>query len=252
MHLLEIFFVVIFISSRIVNSGTTNPTPVALYKYPYVGCFTNPTGQALGPRRATSTSMTRDKCLLYCKNFLIFAVENGNTCHCGNSFDGRSKKVSDFSCTVRCAGNQTQVCGGKALLTTWIRKLADDPTPKPPVATPTNIVSTVNNYYYYNITEGKGDKGDKGDPGPPGLQGNQGPIGPQGEAGVPGQPGQWQAGSNGQNGENGKDGARKLLSLDDLVYPVLHCALPSPEASLVLPTFLNDMIPSDQYNISLL
>ena len=58
------------------------------------------------------TSMTRRECIKRCiqNDFLYAGLQDGHVCWCDDSF-GRYGP-DDHSCTMKCAGNPTETCGG--------------------------------------------------------------------------------------------------------------------------------------------
>lgn len=75
---------------------------------------------------ATSTNqntMTNEKCADYCsgKGYSYFGTEYGSECYCSNSIPADKQPVagSPGSCTMKCAGNSTELCGGASGLSVY-------------------------------------------------------------------------------------------------------------------------------------
>ncbi len=107
-----------------------------------VGCHSdNPNADPLGTRGRDldgaafkNPSMTVKKCLGLCSDqgFKFAGLQNGSWCFCGDSY-GRYKAGS-ASCTVKCAGDRKQVCGGEGANKVW--ELSAPEPAKLPGATP--------------------------------------------------------------------------------------------------------------------
>ena len=98
-------------------------------------------GRVLGEAMiANDEAMTVDKCVYYCadKNFAYAGVQYGKWCFCGNA---PGKKIDPSACSMPCAGNGTQTCGGA-----WANSVysvrhyqgagSAPPVPAPPAADP--------------------------------------------------------------------------------------------------------------------
>ena len=59
----------------------------------------------------TSSSMTREQCMLSCFGLekSLAGLEDGGQCMCGDSV---TEAVPSTNCTVACPGNSSQLCGG--------------------------------------------------------------------------------------------------------------------------------------------
>ncbi|MCJ1463627.1 hypothetical protein MMC07_002235 [Pseudocyphellaria aurata] len=91
--------------------------------YAYYGCYNETTGDpSVGNKRAlaggsmtSSTSMTIQTCLAQCNSGAgnVFAgLEYGRECWCAPDLNAFANKLPDTNCTLPCAGNATEVCGG--------------------------------------------------------------------------------------------------------------------------------------------
>ncbi|WVQ70425.1 uncharacterized protein L199_008652 [Kwoniella botswanensis] len=90
--------------------------------YAKQACIQEVSGRALTGASFSSDSMTVDTCTAYCKSsgFTYAAVEYGRECYCGNSFaNGASLSKYSSQCTMTCAGNKKQTCGGPNALSVY-------------------------------------------------------------------------------------------------------------------------------------
>ncbi|EMD94147.1 hypothetical protein COCC4DRAFT_132206 [Bipolaris maydis ATCC 48331] len=56
--------------------------------------------------------MTVQKCSAICKDYLYYALGDGKECWCGDTFHVPAELVSHNQCSIPCAGNSAQKCGG--------------------------------------------------------------------------------------------------------------------------------------------
>lgn len=90
----------------------------------YQGCYTEATsGRALDKAflygTVSTVNMTLETCALYCfdDNYSLFGVEYSQQCYCGNNLTAGAVLASDQNdCSMPCAGNATQYCGGSSRL----------------------------------------------------------------------------------------------------------------------------------------
>ncbi|KAF3232296.1 hypothetical protein TWF191_000068 [Orbilia oligospora] len=93
------------------TSTSSTPTPSLWVD---MGCYKDYTGnRTLIGKSTTSTSNNAAWCYNYCNNlgFTYFGTEYANECYCGNAIVGVGEPVSS-GCTYKCAGDQSQLCGG--------------------------------------------------------------------------------------------------------------------------------------------
>lgn len=89
----------------------------------YNGCFddTRPNGNdTMNGHSGSTLGLTRsiESCIQYCKSFQFAGLENGNGCICGNSVTNPLHSDQTM-CTMHCAGNVTEVCGGPGLISVF-------------------------------------------------------------------------------------------------------------------------------------
>ena len=79
----------------------------------YLGCFIDKEERDIKGSFARTKSMTTDVCVSECRQqgYKIAATQYGEQCFCGNTY-GSFGRASDAECSVKCAGNDSQRCGG--------------------------------------------------------------------------------------------------------------------------------------------
>lgn len=98
-----------------VYSTPTASTISNAYTYTKLSCIQEVSGRALTGSSYTSDSMSIDTCTAYCSSagFKYAAVEYGRECYCGNTFvNGAGLDKYSSQCSMKCAGNKKQLCGG--------------------------------------------------------------------------------------------------------------------------------------------
>lgn len=88
--------------------------------FTYQGCYSEATnGRALGGLQpnAPSTGFTIELCQVACQIYLYFGMEYANQCYCGNTLGiGATNQTSSVpsvsGCSMQCAGNELEYCGG--------------------------------------------------------------------------------------------------------------------------------------------
>ena len=88
----------------------------------YLGCTVDQTGnRALsGASYSNRTGLTNDACMAFCasKNFPIWATEYASECYCDNYLQ-QYAILGSATCSMSCAGNASQICGGPGRLTVF-------------------------------------------------------------------------------------------------------------------------------------
>lgn len=87
------------------------------YDYQNVGCYAEPAGSRALDRVHQVRLMTVNKCLTLCSYawFPYAGLEFGNECWCGYTLNAAAQP-SNESCSMPCAGNASETCGGSAML----------------------------------------------------------------------------------------------------------------------------------------
>ncbi|KAI4717875.1 WSC-domain-containing protein [Aureobasidium sp. EXF-10727] len=132
-------------SSSVISSATTLPTSV-LSNYTYMGCYneTHDRRALNGNSRAGSTN-SLDSCATFCTGYAYFGVEYGSECYCGSTIYANSILQSDETgCSVPCAANASQKCGGADFLNVYyinVTSSATSTTTSSALSTPTGPVT---------------------------------------------------------------------------------------------------------------
>jgi len=100
----------------------------------HIGCYTEgTTGRALTyvPSGITG-GMTVEKCTAACAaaGYILAGVEYASECYCGNTIANGAVLASD-GCTMTCAGNSSEICGGPGRLNIYNYQNQYDPSATP-------------------------------------------------------------------------------------------------------------------------
>ncbi|OCK79181.1 WSC-domain-containing protein [Lepidopterella palustris CBS 459.81] len=99
----------------------TGPVVVAsVGNYLSIGCYNEvPNGRALTVKSVANNSMTVELCAAFCSGTTYFGVEYGAECYCGNTIPSTSALVTDGRCSMTCANNTKEICGGPSGLSMY-------------------------------------------------------------------------------------------------------------------------------------
>ncbi|CZR69831.1 related to beta-1,3 exoglucanase [Phialocephala subalpina] len=131
--------------------------------YKPLGCYTDltATGRTLPWQQdqVNASTITVESCLFACKDggYAFAGVEYGSQCFCGVVLGNSTSKVDSSQCSMPCAGNSSETCGGPALLNLYVAADIESTqpctggTPPPPPSssttsstpTPTLCTSTI-------------------------------------------------------------------------------------------------------------
>ncbi|KAI0010109.1 WSC domain-containing protein [Xylariaceae sp. FL0662B] len=102
------------------NKVPTTPSTASLAGVSYLGCAPEAPGRALNKAATARADMTVEACVAFCsaQGHALAGLEYGNECFCGASL-APSAASDSAGCTMPCAGNQTQACGGPSLLSVY-------------------------------------------------------------------------------------------------------------------------------------
>ncbi|KAI9716656.1 MAG: hypothetical protein M1812_005194 [Candelaria pacifica] len=125
------------------SGGVSPPTPTGPIVVPAaagflsIGCYTEATnGRALSVQQPGGNTNTIEKCAAACLAYTYFGTEYGAECYCGNALSAGSVPATDNGCTMTCAGNSSEYCGGGNRLNMY-RKNSTAPTTTGPGASAT-------------------------------------------------------------------------------------------------------------------
>lgn len=88
----------------------------------YSGCAPELSGgRALSGAMWWDSTVTIESCLAFCagKKMKLAGMEYADECYCGNALAAGSKLGASTACTMPCAGNATEWCGGPSALSVW-------------------------------------------------------------------------------------------------------------------------------------
>lgn len=131
-------------SMRLSVYGPASAAPVpanldTVADFMYDGCYTDLVGaRSLAGLTITSVDMTPALCAATCANYYYFGLENRNQCFCGMDLGGAAK-TSEADCSLKCAGDNSLLCGGANRLNVYKKRVASPP--------PSNL-ATVNAFSY--------------------------------------------------------------------------------------------------------
>jgi len=98
--------------------------------FQYQGCYTDLIPQRVLPAlRTVSDGMTLEMCAQTCAEYPWFGTEWHTECYCGLALDPNSVLADDDSqCSYACAGDETEMCGGSALISVYTNSAASGPS----------------------------------------------------------------------------------------------------------------------------
>ncbi|GIZ48665.1 hypothetical protein CKM354_001171600 [Cercospora kikuchii] len=122
-------------------SSTSSMPPAApstIGDYKYMGCYTEVGGRALKQGTTTNANMTNELCQKTCQGYQYFATEYANECFCGRTLHTDSRPATDNRCNMKCAGDNSQICGGPDGLTLYTLLNSDSSSPSSPIVVPSS------------------------------------------------------------------------------------------------------------------
>ncbi|KAK3898928.1 WSC domain-containing protein [Staphylotrichum tortipilum] len=87
-------------------------SPAEAGSFKYQSCWADSVGERslLGGPSEARAEMTVETCAAFCEGYAFFGVEYSTECYCGNELAGQASSEAD--CSMLCAGNAEQWCGG--------------------------------------------------------------------------------------------------------------------------------------------
>lgn len=89
--------------------------------------------------------MTIESCAAFCgaanggNGYQYYGLEYATQCYCGNIINAPSVKLNattspaNTTCSIRCGGNNPEICGGSAVLSLYINRDFNPPVVKSPI-----------------------------------------------------------------------------------------------------------------------
>jgi hypothetical protein len=102
-----------------------NPT---IAGYDYIGCHVDSVALRVlsGSFLYDATTMTMEKCALFCAPYDFFGVEHDGECYCDNALENPTEVVADSVCSFNCPGSVASApenCGAGNRLTMYRRSV---------------------------------------------------------------------------------------------------------------------------------
>ncbi|KAK3373842.1 hypothetical protein B0T24DRAFT_529707 [Lasiosphaeria ovina] len=103
-----------------VPTGPSQPATVSP-NWGFYSCVTEASaGRALAAKSYADDAMTLETCGVYCAGYTFFGAEYARECYCGNAFASGATNTSLADCSMTCAGNGTEYCGGGGRLSVYV------------------------------------------------------------------------------------------------------------------------------------
>lgn len=85
--------------------------------YSYASCYVDNANnvRALSGKSTSTSSMTVESCAAFCSGYQYFGLEYASECYCGQTLTA----ATGSGCTMLCAGNNTELCGGSNALSVY-------------------------------------------------------------------------------------------------------------------------------------
>lgn len=112
---------------------STAITVQSIAAFTYQGCFNEVPGRAMQGISFSNSSASIETCAAFCKNWQYFGVEYASECYCASSIQSGSTN-SSTACTMPCAGNSGEICGGSNAINVYAQPASNLTTT---TATPT-------------------------------------------------------------------------------------------------------------------
>ncbi|KAK4555212.1 hypothetical protein LTR86_007508 [Recurvomyces mirabilis] len=116
-------------SSTTTTSPPATASPVAaaaavVGTFDYFACFTDSVANrtlqgAFLYGSSSSRHMTLEICASFCSKYAYFGVEYAEECYCGNAILPPGTERDPTACSMACAGNSTENCGGPSALSLY-------------------------------------------------------------------------------------------------------------------------------------
>ena len=97
---------------------TAAPTTCVSGQCAYIGCYGDGPRRALDGRNYSDSLMTALMCYSFCQadGYLYYGTEYSTECFCGDNYDSFGESTE---CTMKCAGDADEICGGAYALSVY-------------------------------------------------------------------------------------------------------------------------------------
>lgn len=115
------------ISGNETDSSTSSGPTVS--NATYISCYSDNTGGRTLSTRTTGSSMTLEQCAQTAQtgNLKYFGLEYADECWTGDTLSTSATTLAEGQCSMACAGNSTEICGGSNALSLFQNKLYVQP-----------------------------------------------------------------------------------------------------------------------------
>lgn len=113
------------------GAGEIHAHSIPVMEREYVGCFLDPSTNALTKRKFVDALLTPEMCRLWAvrSGCSHYAFQGPDTCMCGDGFLADQRQPYTDGCTQPCGGNPSRACGGPRGQATSVYRLSpEDPT----------------------------------------------------------------------------------------------------------------------------
>ncbi|KZT55639.1 WSC-domain-containing protein, partial [Calocera cornea HHB12733] len=96
------------------SAPTTTAAPTGASTWSSVGCYTDGASHALTATSVNYGATDVEYCESWCqtRGYSVAGVKNGDQCFCDNAIRNNNAPAPTSSCTLACAGNNNEICGG--------------------------------------------------------------------------------------------------------------------------------------------
>ncbi|CAN0092627.1 unnamed protein product, partial [Sphacelaria rigidula] len=96
----------------------------------YAGCFVDSSSDRVltGEFLKNEPTMTLKVCSTFCSGSPFFGMEFGEECFCGTDSDDFDRRGASTACTMACAGDDSETCGGNNAISVYYGDSVPDST----------------------------------------------------------------------------------------------------------------------------
>jgi hypothetical protein len=102
------------VSGTAPSSTSSAPVVIPTGAFTSMGCYTDDivTARTLVDATTAGSSMSVEVCAAFCSKYTYFGVEYADECYCSNTIASTGVPATDGRCSMACAGNSAEMCGG--------------------------------------------------------------------------------------------------------------------------------------------